>query len=146
MRRFPREAYANELRAAQRLEATRDLAAAFQRLERAHILGQRDTRAHERVHWEMLRLGWLLKDRREMLGQLSRIDAAALFSRVWVPHCSCRTPDEAQFASYLWAGSLAIPEFACARCRAQGTSRTQSTPPRLVASKLVALLIGKSPV
>ncbi len=70
---------------AQRLEAAGDLVAAFHHLERAHILGQRDTRAHVRVHRAMLRVGWTLKDRRQVLGQFSRIVTAALFSRIWVP-------------------------------------------------------------
>lgn len=85
MRPLVREAYETELRVAQRLEATGDLSAAFHHLERAHILGQRRTLAHLRVHWSMLRLGWRLSDRHEVLGQLSRIVAAALFSCIWVP-------------------------------------------------------------
>ena len=33
----------------------------------------------------MLRLGWSRRDLREVVGQIPRIFAAALFSRVWVP-------------------------------------------------------------
>ena len=33
----------------------------------------------------MLRLGWARRDFREVRGQLPRIVAAALFSRIWVP-------------------------------------------------------------
>jgi hypothetical protein len=33
----------------------------------------------------MLRIGWARHDLREVAGQLSRIVAAALFSRIWVP-------------------------------------------------------------
>lgn len=47
--------------------------------------GQRSTRAHVRAHWEMLCVAWTRKDRRELLGQVSRLFAASLFSRVWVP-------------------------------------------------------------
>ncbi|WJN60268.1 DUF3703 domain-containing protein [Pseudomonas sp. SO81] len=54
-------------------------------LERAHILGQRLSLAHARAHWLMLRAGWQLRDWREVVGQLPRIFAALLFSRLWVP-------------------------------------------------------------
>jgi hypothetical protein len=33
----------------------------------------------------MLRIGWLRRDSREVVGQLSRIVAAALLTRIWVP-------------------------------------------------------------
>lgn len=62
-----------------------DLIGAFARFERAHILGQRSTRMHIRAHAAMLKLGWTRRDHREVIGQLSRIVAAALFSRIWVP-------------------------------------------------------------
>jgi hypothetical protein len=62
-----------------------DLSGAFARFERAHILGQRRTRLHIRAHAAMLKLGWTRRDYREVMGQLSRIVAAALFSRIWVP-------------------------------------------------------------
>jgi hypothetical protein len=58
---------------------------AFARFERAHILGQRSTRMHMRAHAAMLKLGWRRRDHREVIGQLSRIVAAALFSRIWIP-------------------------------------------------------------
>lgn len=54
-------------------------------LERAHILTQRRPWLHAHSHWLMLRAGWQLGDRREVLGQLPRIVAALLFSRLWVP-------------------------------------------------------------
>lgn len=54
-------------------------------LERAHILGQRLSLPHARAHWLMLRAGWQLGDWREVVGQLPRILAALLFSRIWVP-------------------------------------------------------------
>jgi hypothetical protein len=58
---------------------------AFAHLERAHILGQRHTFPHLRTHWAMLLLGWQRRDARELLGQLPRLLAAAVFSRIWVP-------------------------------------------------------------
>jgi len=54
-------------------------------LERAHILTQRRPWLHARSHWLMLRAGWQLGDVREVLGQMPRILAALLFSRIWVP-------------------------------------------------------------
>ena len=63
----------------------RDLDAAFAQLERAHVLGQRRTRRHVAVHAWMLRVGWARRDAREVVGQATRLVAAALFSRLWVP-------------------------------------------------------------
>ena len=58
---------------------------AFIHLERAHVLSQRLTGLHVRTHLRMLAWGWRQRDAREVLGQLSRTVAAALFSRIWVP-------------------------------------------------------------
>ncbi|WP_317846464.1 MULTISPECIES: DUF3703 domain-containing protein [unclassified Pseudomonas] len=41
--------------------------------------------AHVKSHWLMLNLGLQTKDWREVAGQLPRIIAALLFSRIWVP-------------------------------------------------------------
>lgn len=60
-------------------------AAAFVWLERAHILTQRQPLLHAKSHWLMLTLGWQQRDYREVAGQLPRIVAALLFSRIWVP-------------------------------------------------------------
>ena len=62
-----------------------DFALAFSHLERAHILAQRSTWRHVRVHAAMFRSGWARRDWREVAGQSSRMLAAALFSRIWVP-------------------------------------------------------------
>jgi hypothetical protein len=58
---------------------------AFRHLERAHILSQRLTVRHVQVHWLMLKHGITTRRPREVVGQLVRIVAAALFSRIWVP-------------------------------------------------------------
>ncbi len=76
------ESYLAELAAA---EAATDSERAFRHLARAHILSQRFTWRHVSVHWRMLKLGASLRDWREVLGQMTRILAAALFSRIWVP-------------------------------------------------------------
>ncbi|MGB4074515.1 DUF3703 domain-containing protein [Pseudomonas sp.] len=58
---------------------------AFQWLERTHILTQRHPLLHARSHWLMLILGWQTGDYREVAGQIPRIFAALLFSKIWVP-------------------------------------------------------------
>ena len=47
--------------------------AAWQHLERAHILGQRWPLSHTQVHYRMLRHGLRYGETREILGQLPRI-------------------------------------------------------------------------
>lgn len=58
---------------------------ALSHFERAHILGQRFVIPHTRSHWAMLRAGWRLRDWREVIGQVPRIFASLIFSRIWVP-------------------------------------------------------------
>lgn len=62
-----------EMNAARHALARRDVAAAFAHLERAHILGQRWFWPHTVSHIGMLRVGWQMKDRREIVGQLLRL-------------------------------------------------------------------------
>jgi Protein of unknown function (DUF3703) len=57
----------------------------FVHLERAHVLAQRMTGRHTYVHWLMLVAGMRRRDYREALGQVPRILASVLFSRLWVP-------------------------------------------------------------
>ena len=78
-------AYRSELDAGCAAMKSGDLSEAFRRFERAHILGQRSTRLHVRAHVGMLRVARRRGDKREIVGQLKRIVAAALFSRIWVP-------------------------------------------------------------
>ena len=80
-----RAAYVAELAAARTAAAGDDIERAYHHLERAHILSQRHTLEHVHVHWLMLRLGAAVGDWREVLGQSTRIVAAAVFSRIWVP-------------------------------------------------------------
>ena len=80
-----RDAVQRELDSAQCARVRGDPACAFTYLERAHILGQRLTSLHVSTHIAMLRLGWSRRDLREVVGQITRILAAALFSRIWVP-------------------------------------------------------------
>jgi Protein of unknown function (DUF3703) len=80
-----RSAYEAELLAASAAVADADTELAFRHLGRAHIISQRHTWQHVHVHWLMLKLGASIGDWREVLGQLSRMLAATLFSRIWVP-------------------------------------------------------------
>ena len=80
-----RNAFQDEWRLAAAARDSGDLDRAFAHLERAHILGQRYTWPHMRSHLGMLAIGWQRRDGREVFGQLTRLFAAALFSRIWVP-------------------------------------------------------------
>lgn len=63
-----------------------DLTAAFAALERAHVLAQRYLIAHTVTHWRMLSVGWALRDRREVLGQLLRLVATVVgYVTGWIP-------------------------------------------------------------
>jgi len=80
-----RTAFAQEWTRAQQARLAGDLSLAFQHLERAHILSQRLTWLHVKSHFGMWQIGWLRSDWRELIGQSTRILAALLFSRIWVP-------------------------------------------------------------
>jgi hypothetical protein len=78
-------AYAREISLAQDALSRRDHAVCFAHLERAHVLAQRRTLRHTYVHWLMLRAGLSQRDYREVIGQLLRMIAAVLVSRIWIP-------------------------------------------------------------
>ncbi len=78
-------AYDKELSLARLALLGRDYDKCFAFLERAHVLGQRSTRRHTYIHWLMLTAGMRRRDYREVAGQIPRIIASILFSRVWVP-------------------------------------------------------------
>lgn len=78
-------AFDHEWNAARDARHRGELAIAVTHLERAHILGQTHTWRHLKSHVGMLHIGWLRRDHREILGQVPRMVAATLFSRIWVP-------------------------------------------------------------
>ena len=80
-----RQALQTELDRARTLEREGALDAAFAHLERAHVLSQRYALAHAGVHLRMWRVGWKRGDVREVVGQTTRMLAALIFSRLWVP-------------------------------------------------------------
>lgn len=75
-----REAYLVEARGAREAFARGELDLAFNRLERAHILGQPWAGPHTWTHWMMLRVGWRRRDAREVVGQLVRLAAGGVLS------------------------------------------------------------------
>lgn len=79
-------AYATEISLARTAFQNRNHSQCFYHLERAHILGQRSTAKHTYAHWLMFRVGFQQGDFKEMLGQVPRMLASLLFSRIWVPH------------------------------------------------------------
>ena len=80
-----RQALNTELAQARTAQSAGDFARAFTHLERAHVLSQRHAFAHAGVHLRMLGWGLAARQPGEVLGQLPRILAALLFSRIWVP-------------------------------------------------------------
>ena len=65
--------YESELAAYAVALARGELAVAWRRLERAHILGQPWAVEHSEVHWRMLRFGFAIKSWREIRGQILRL-------------------------------------------------------------------------
>ena len=65
--------YRKELKAFDTNLKLGELASAWKHLERAHILGQPYPIEHTYVHWLMLKLGFHIKNGREILGQLPRL-------------------------------------------------------------------------
>lgn len=79
------EAYEREVRQADAALRREDFETAFRHLERAHVLAQRATVRHTVIHWRMLMAGLRRRDLREAAGQVPRMVASILFSRLWVP-------------------------------------------------------------
>lgn len=79
------KAYKQEVERADQALQAGDFETAFRHLERAHVLAQRVTGRHTYIHWRMLVAGLRRGDMREAIGQVPRIVAALLFSRLWVP-------------------------------------------------------------
>ena len=71
-----------ELHAAQAAERAGNASAAFHHLERAHVLGQRSTVQHVRVHMRMLMWGMRHHNLSEVAGQVTRLIGAA--TKTWL--------------------------------------------------------------
>jgi len=85
MRNKLKEAYNLELSEAIRLYKLNELTASFYHLERAHILGQSYIIPHTKSHWWMLKIGIKKRHIKDVFGQVTRMIASVLFSRIWVP-------------------------------------------------------------
>ena len=79
------EAYKQEVEQADQALRRDDFETAFRHLERAHVLAQRMTGRHTFIPWRMLVAGLRRGDLREAVGQVPRMLASLLFSRLWVP-------------------------------------------------------------
>lgn len=80
-----RQEFHLEMTQAKQYFAKQNYRLAFSHLELAHILGQRSTRSHCISHYWMLKVGLKQGNKKAILGQIARIVAALLFSRIWVP-------------------------------------------------------------
>jgi hypothetical protein len=89
-----------ELRAAADAEKAGRAPEGFRHLERAHVLGQRSTTQHVRVHMRMLMWGVRHNDLPEVLGQIVRVIGAAAGTWVGlVPHGNTGGSDVSGFRS-----------------------------------------------
>ena len=79
------KAYEHEVTMARQALQNSDFETCFLHLERAHVLAQRSTGRHTHIHGLMLVAGLRRGDFREVLGQVARMVASILFSRLWVP-------------------------------------------------------------
>lgn len=75
-----KQAFDAEMLQARVLYAQAEYRAAFGHRERAHVLGQRNAWPHTVNHFWMLKVGWRQHDRREILGQLTRLAMAGIGS------------------------------------------------------------------
>lgn len=106
---------AAELAAAKAAELGGDPRNAFRHLERAHVLGQRSTVQHVRVHVHMLMWGIHHHDLHEVIGQIVRvIGAAAVTCLGLVPHGNSGGSNVSGFKSMAIADDLA-DQIAAAR-------------------------------
>lgn len=80
-----KSAFKKELSQAISLYQHGDFTQCFKHLENAHILGQSYIIPHTLSHWWMLKVGWQTTNFKEVFGQVMRILASIVFSRIWVP-------------------------------------------------------------
>ena len=80
-----REAFESEINLAIVEYSNKNFTESFSHFERAHILGQSFVIPHTRAHWWMLKIGLRTNNIPEVFGQIARIVASILFSRIWVP-------------------------------------------------------------
>lgn len=80
-----KNAFNLEMNNAIRLYKETQFESAFRHLERAHILGQQHIIPHTQSHWWMLKIALKQNKFKDVLGQITRMIASVLFSKIWVP-------------------------------------------------------------
>jgi hypothetical protein len=65
--------YNLELSKYQNYLKNKDLDLAWRHLERAHVIGQSYPLEHSYAHWKMLEFGFMIKNTKEILGQIPRL-------------------------------------------------------------------------
>ena len=84
MNPIQRVAFESEITQAKSAVARGELAAGFSHLERAHVIGQADVRAHVRSHWLMLAVEFRRRRPVAIIGQASRLVLGMLGSAVGI--------------------------------------------------------------
>lgn len=85
--RFPKSLqtpFKKELNRYENLYDAGNISEAWHHLERAHIIGQAYPLPHSQVHWLMLKFGFSIKSRTEILGQIPRLLVGGVKSFVGV--------------------------------------------------------------
>lgn len=75
-----KEYYREEVSAYRNFLQQGKFAEAWHHLERAHIIGQAYPLEHTYSHWLMLKFGFMIKDKKEILGQIPRLLAGGIKS------------------------------------------------------------------
>jgi hypothetical protein len=65
--------YNQELSKYQNYLEHNELGLAWRHLERAHVIGQSYPLEHSYTHWKMLQFGFMIKNTKEILGQIPRL-------------------------------------------------------------------------
>ena len=82
MNKIIKDAFWSEVDSGRSLYINSSFDKAFQKFERAHILGQSNVLLHTYSHICMLKIGFAKKDFKEILGQLLRIPSGFLGSMI----------------------------------------------------------------
>jgi hypothetical protein len=85
MKKQLKTAFKKEMSEAKKHYQNAQFQSCFYHLERAHILGQSYVFPHTISHWWMLKVGIKTRNLKEIFGQVTRIMASIIFSRIWVP-------------------------------------------------------------
>ena len=85
MNQKTKKAFQAEMRQAINLYEKHEFRLAFEHLENAHIMGQPYVIPHTYSHYWMFKIGIRQKDTKQVIGQIFRMLASIIFSRIWVP-------------------------------------------------------------